>query len=136
VIALIGYKIVGKKVNDTVLFLVDNLFKDRTVKSAMSILGKKSGAARTEQAVVDDAAEQFLSGPQMGGIKFAMDAIGIDLESMVEKHGAAGTMSGLLQLAGLLGIDIQKLITDGASGGLAGIMGGSSPQTGNPYLKT
>lgn len=99
----------------------------------MSILGKKSGVARQEEAAVDDAAVQVLSGPRMGAVKLALDAIGVDLDAMIEKHGAPATVSGLLQLGSMIGLDVPKLLSDGVSGVLP--QGPSQHGGVNPYLK-
>lgn len=103
----------------------------------MSVLGKKSGEVRSQQAAVDDVAVSVLEGPQMQGIKMALGAIGVDIDDMIEKHGPTGTIAGLSQLAGFLGIDIGALL----SGGLDGLGKGLLPGVGqrsnvdNPYLK-
>lgn len=122
--------------NETIGFLIDNLFRDKTVKSAMSVLGKKSGEVRSLEAASNTAAEQILTGPKMAGIKMGLGALGIDLDDMIDKHGPVGALAGLTQLGSLIGIDVTKLISDGLEGLGSGLMGGggSGSSGENPHL--
>ncbi len=73
----------------------------------------KSGDNRATRAVANEAAEQFLSGPKMAGLKMVASQFGFDIDSMIEEHGAVNTLMGLQQIAGMLGIDIMQIAEQG-----------------------
>ena len=114
---------------DDVADLFGGILSEPTVKKAFSILGGKSGEARADKAVVDSLATDILNGPQFASLKMGADLIGVDVESYIEKHGAMGTIQGLSQIAGMLGIDINSIIGGGLQSGGAG-----SQVSSNPYL--
>ena len=113
---------------DDVADLFGGILSEPTVKKAFSILGGKSGEARSDKAVVDSLATDILNGPKFSALKMGADLIGVDVESYIEKHGAMGTIQGLSQIAGMLGIDINSII----GGGLQ--PGGQAQGSINPYL--
>ena len=113
---------------DDVADLFGGILSEPTVKKAFSILGGKSVEARSDKAIVDSLATDILDGPQFASLKMGADLIGVDVESYIEKHGAMGTIQGLSQIAGMLGIDINQII----GGGLQ--TGGSAPSSSNPFL--
>ena len=113
---------------DDVADLFGGILSEPTVKKAFSILGGKSGEARSDKAVVDSLATDILDGPQFASLKMGADLIGVDIDSYIEKHGAMGTIQGLSQIAGMLGIDINSII----GGGLQS--GGVTQSSSNPYL--
>lgn len=125
----------ARKVNETISYVVEGLFGNKTVKAAMSVLGTKSGEVRADKAAVDDAAQQVLDSPKLAALKVGLSAIGIDLDSMVEQHGPQGTISALLEIGSLIGITPETLLSGqlGNFGGQGQVM--SSPGT-NPHLKT
>jgi hypothetical protein len=114
---------------DEVADLFGGILSEPTVKKAFSILGGKSGEARADKAVVDSLATDILNGPQFASLKMGADLIGVDVESYIEKHGAMGTIQGLSQIAGMLGIDINSIIGGGLQAG-----GSSSSGSSNPFL--
>ena len=114
---------------DDVADLFGGILSEPTVKKAFSILGGKSGEARADKAVVDSLATDILNGPQFASLKMGADLIGVDVESYIEKHGAMGTIQGLSQIAGMLGVDINSIIGGGLQSGGAG-----SQVSSNPYL--
>lgn len=128
----IGSYFVTKRYLDNTVDGVADIFGDilekPTVKKAFSILGGKSAEGRADRAVVDDLATDMLNSPQLSTLKMGADLIGIDMEAYVEKHGALGTIQGLTQIAGLLGIDINQLLAGGLQGtGGTGAQGGANP---------
>ncbi len=86
------------------------------ISAGASVLGMKSGDNRATRAVANEAAQQFLSGPKMAGLKMIASQLGFDIESMVEEHGAVNTLMGLQQIAGMLGIDIMQIAEKGLGG--------------------
>ncbi len=83
------------------------------ISAGASVLGMKSGDNRATRAVANEAAEQFLSGPKMAGLKMVASQFGFDIDSMIEEHGAVNTLMGLQQIAGMLGIDIMQIAEQG-----------------------
>ena len=133
-LCLFLYWIVQRKFNESISTLgsvFGDIFEKPSVKRAMGILGKHSGESRAMDAVVEDAATQVLSSDKMQGIKLAARAIGIDLDGMIEDHGAVSTLQGLNQLAGMLGIDLTNISLSGLSQ-LGGNSGATQP---NPYFR-
>jgi len=112
--------------------LFGDIFEKPNVKRAMTILGKQSGAVRANQATVNDMATQIISGPKFAGLKLGAKALGVDIDSMIEEHGAMEVMAGAQQIAGMLGINITDLV----SGGLGNPLNMSNnPKISNPYLR-
>jgi hypothetical protein len=75
------------------------------------VAGARSGESRKRKAIVNDMAQGFLNSPKMTGLKLIGKQLGFDLDAMVEEHGAAETMQGLSQLAGMVGIDITQFVS-------------------------
>lgn len=106
----------------------EGIISSPMVKGAMTTLGKKGGEARAENILVDTMAVDLLDSPQFAGYRMAAEALGLDIEGYIEKHGAVKTLKSIQSLASIAGIDIMKLdlgslATPGGSGG-----------SGNPYL--
>lgn len=133
-ILFLGFRYFEKKLYNIVDSIAD-LFSEQMTKPvvsrAMGILGKASGEARSESAIVDKLATDVLSGPKFSALKMGASAIGIDIDDYIEEHGAVGTLQGLQSIAGALGIDINQII----SGGMGEATGQSQSSGGsNPYL--
>lgn len=117
---LIAYYLLKRQINETIGAVMEGftgMFLDPQVKRASTILGKESGRVRAEKATTEDIAQQVLSNPQIQGWKMiAKTALGIDLDEMIEEHGAVETLAGLKQIGETLGIDITQLLVQGAKG--------------------
>lgn len=125
IIALVGigsiaYLIVKREINVTIGAVIDEftgLFLDPQVKRSMTILGKESGKVRAEKATTDAIATQVLNNPNIQGWKMiAKSALGIDLDEMIEEHGAVETLAALKQIGETIGINIPDLIIQGTKG--------------------
>lgn len=116
---------------DAVGGTLQELFLDPTTKKAFSILGSQGGEARAEKAVVDSMAMDLIDSPQFSAIRMGAEALGLDIEGYIEKHGAIKTLTAAQQLAKVAGLDIMKM--DLSSLSLPG--GSGAPSSGsNPYL--
>lgn len=91
-----------------------------------SLAGQQSGFNRASKAVTEEAAQGILTGPQMAGINFIADKLGFNIESMIEEHGATQTLAGITQLLSMVGIDPQKILTEGIGSMAKGLLGQSS----------
>ncbi len=120
------------EIAQTVYDGVGEILTDPTVKKAFSILGGKGGEARADNMLVDEMATDMLDTPQFEAIKMGASAIGFDLESYIEKHGAVKTLKAANQLASSLGIDLMNLDIGAL---LGGITKGGAPTGDNPYLR-
>lgn len=115
-------------INDTINSVIDAFEENITspmAKRAMSILGTKSGEVRGQNAMVEKIAGDVLNGPKMAAIKIGASALGLDLDSYVEEHGALQTLQGMQSVAGMLGIDINTMLSGG--GQVQGSVGGKNP---------
>ncbi len=113
---------------DTIGESIGEIFTQPTVKKAFSIIGSQGGEARAENIAVDDMAKDMLDGPQFAAIRMGAEALGLDIESYIEKHGAIRTISAAQQLAKLAGIDIMNIDLGNLS-----VPGPSSG--GNPFFR-
>jgi len=121
-------------VDDRLQMAIDNigetigtLLTEPTVKKAFSIIGSQGGEARSKNLAVDEMARDMLDGPQFAAIRMAAEAMGLDIDGYIDKHGAMKTIQAAQQLAQFAGIDIMNLDI----GSLAA-PGGAS--VNNPYL--
>ncbi len=134
VILLIGFRFFEKRlygIVDSIAELFTEALTQPAVSRAMGVLGKKSGEARSNTAIVDKLASDVLSGPKMNALKMGASAIGIDIDDYIQEHGAVGTLQGLQTIAGALGIDVNQII----GGGLGELTSGATSTAGsNPYL--
>lgn len=110
--------------------ILTSIFEKPTVKGAMSVLGKKSGEVRHDQARSDKLAMQILSSPKISGIKMiAKQTLGIDIDEMIQEEGPSDTLSSIIELGRMMGIDVMSLISENLSGS-----GSSSSSQDSPYL--
>lgn len=116
---------------DAVGETLGEMFTQPTVKKAFSILGQQGGEARAENALVDEMANDMLDSPQFSAIRMGAEALGLDIEGYIEKHGAIKTLNAAQQLAKVAGIDLLKL--DLSQLGNLSMPGAGS--NGNPYLR-
>lgn len=107
-----------------------NIFEGGPVKMAMSVMGTKSGESKRAKKVVEDIATRAMSGPNIAGLKLLGKQIGIDIDELIEDHGPVETLTGLQQLAGVLGIDIMQFLKQGAKG----LNTTTESSSTNPYL--
>ena len=77
------------------------------------LAGEASGSRRASKAVTQDVAKSILGSPQLSGIKMIAGQLGIDIDQMVEDHGAIETMNGITQVLGMLGIDPTSFLSQG-----------------------
>lgn len=105
------------------------ILSEPTVKKAFSIIGSQGGEAKAANQVVDDMAKDMIDGPQFAAIKLGAEALGIDVGSYIEKHGAMNTLRAAQQLGQFAGIDIMNLNL----GSLA--LPGASGPSRNPYIR-
>lgn len=119
-IGFIGWIIIKREINSTIGAVIDSfteVFMDPQVKRSMSILGKESGRIRAEKVTTDAIATQVLNNPNIQGWKMiAKSALGIDLDEMIEEHGAVETLAALKQIGDTIGINIPDLIIQGTKG--------------------
>lgn len=113
-----------------VIAMIDELADTLFGKAKMSELGTKSGEKRHQKALMDQMASDVLDSPQLKGVKGIASAVGIDIESYINEHGAADTIATATSIANMLGIDIMKVMSEGLN-----TSGESSSGTSNPYLK-
>ena len=103
-------------IDDTINSVTDVILENVTspmAKRAMSILGKQSGEVRGQTAMVDRIAGDVLSGPKFAAIKMGASALGLDIDNYVEEHGAMQTLQAMQSVAGMLGIDINTMLSGG-----------------------
>ena len=117
---ILAYFLLRRQINETIVGIMElftGAVTDPKVTRAMTILGKEGAQVRAEKATTEDIAMKVLSNPNIQGWKMiAKSALGIDLDEMIEDHGAVETLAGLKQLGDTLGIDIASMITQGAKG--------------------
>lgn len=137
---VVSYLLFNYKLRTTLQEVIDilgtvfsDIFEKPTVKKAFGIIGSQGGEARADKAVVDKIAIDVLNSEKFAGLKMAASAIGLDIDSYIEEHGARATLQALQSLGGLLGIDITSLLQTGDLGSMLG-GGGSQPSGSNPYL--
>lgn len=116
---------------DSVGEALGELFIDPTVKKGFSLAGSLGGEAKAENAIVDSMATDMLDSPQFSAIRMGAEAIGLDIEGYIEKHGAIKTLSAAQQLAKVAGIDIMKIDLSNLGSLARPKVGGSD----NPYLR-
>jgi len=85
------------------------ILTDPTVKKAFSIIGSQGGETRSKNIAVDEMAKDMLEGPQFAAVRMGAEALGLDIESYIEKHGAMKTIQAAKQLADFAGIDLMNL---------------------------
>lgn len=86
------------------------------------VAGEASGHIRANKAIIEEGARGILASPNIAGVRMLARQVGFDLDSMIEEHGATETLLGLTQLLGMMGIDIQKVL----SGGLKSVLPGQN----------
>jgi len=141
-VAIVGNGIVGfalanrmiqrklQNVLDSLGGVFSEIFEKPAVSRAMTVLGKKGGEARAETAVVGKIASDVLNGPKFAGLKMAASALGLDIDSYIEEHGALATIQAMQSLGGMLGININDVL----SGGMNLAVGSEVNGGKNPYL--
>lgn len=118
-------------VMDSLGEVFEGIFTQPTVKKAFSIIGSQGGQAKAEAGLVDDIAKDVLNGPQFAAIKMgASSLLGIDVDGYIEEKGAMQTLGAMQQIAGMLGIDINQVV----SGQLGNIGGSLAAPGNNPYI--
>ena len=110
----------------------EGILSQPIVKGAMTNLGKMGGDARAENMIVDQMAVDMLDSPQFAAARMGAEALGLDIEGYIEKHGAIKTLKAAQQLASIAGIDLMKI--DLSNLGSLALPGGSSPSS-NPYFR-
>lgn len=86
--------------------MLENVFANPTVKKAYSILGGKSGESRRNKALENEIASGVFD-KTIGKYKVILGAIGIDLDSLMERYtpmellAALETFAPMLQSFGL-----------------------------------
>lgn len=116
---------------DTLGEVFEGIFEKPIVKKGMSIIGSQGGQAKAERGLVERIATDALNGPQFAAIKMgAKSVLGIDVDQYVEENGAMNTLAAVKQIAGALGIDVNKALLNGF--GDLSAPGSSSGY--NPYL--
>lgn len=122
IISSIGYGVwryyFKPMINETIEGFTDmflNIFEREPVKHAMSVLGKKSGQSRSQKAIVDEVAKGIIDSPKFTTMKMAAEALGIDIDSMIEKHGAMGTITAFREIGSMIGLDLNQFLTKGLS---------------------
>lgn len=80
------------------------------------VAGQAAGTMRATKAVRNEMAEQFLSGPALSGLRMIGSQIGLNIDEMIEEHGAEETLAGAMGILQILGINPQDLLTEGIAG--------------------
>jgi len=111
----------------------EGIMSQPLVKGAMTNLGKMGGEARAENLIVDQMATDMLDSPQFAAIRMGAEALGLDIEGYIEKHGAIKTLTAAQQLAKVAGIDLMKIDLANLGGVLS--QPGSSSSGTNPYFR-
>jgi len=111
----------------------EGILSQPIVKGAMTNLGKMGGDARAENMIVDQMAVDLLDSPQFAAARMGAEALGLDIEGYIEKHGAIKTITAAQQLGKLAGIDIMKIDLNNLAGSLALPRG--STNSNNPYFR-
>ncbi len=114
---------------DTIGEAFGEILSQPTVKKAFSIIGSQGGEARAENIAVDEMAKDMLDGPQFAAIRMGAEALGLDIESYIEKHGAIRTISAAQQLAKMAGIDLMNIDLGNLS------IPGPTGNGNNPYFR-
>ncbi|GAI26120.1 unnamed protein product, partial [marine sediment metagenome] len=100
------------------------------VKKAFGIIGSQGGQVTAERGLTNKIAMDVLNGPKFGGLKLAASAVGIDLDSYIQEHGAINTMNSISSLAGMIpGFDLGSILKGGGNPSV-----GFEANGGNPYL--
>lgn len=115
---------------DNIGDLFESILSTPTVKGAMSVLGKKSADASASRKIVDSLATDILSGPKLKALKMGAKQIGIDVDQYIEENGALETLSGIQEIAGYLGIDVNQIL----QGGVSELSSPGQPGGSSPYL--
>ena len=109
----------------------EGIMSQPIVKGAMTNLGKMGGDAKAENQLIDQMAVDLLDSDQFAAIKMGAEALGLDVEGYIEKHGAIKTLKAAKQIGALAGIDIMKFDLSSLS-----VPGGGSPGVGNhPFFR-
>jgi len=111
----------------------EGILAQPAVKGAMTNLGKMGGEARAENLIVDQMAVDMLDSPQFAAARMGAEALGLDIEGYIEKHGAIKTLKAAQQLASIAGIDLMKIDLNNIAGSLA--LPGGSTSSDNPYFR-
>jgi len=113
---------------DSIGEIFSQILEKPSVSKAMGILGKASGDARSQRAIIDDLAQDILAGPKFNALKMGASMIGINIDEYIQEHGALATLESLQTIGKTLGIDVNDIM----AGGITEI---PSMETGrNPYL--
>jgi hypothetical protein len=92
----------------------EGILTQPTVKKAFGIIGSQGGQATAEIGLTNKIAMDVLNGPKFGGLKIAASALGIDIDSYIEEHGAVNTINSITSLAGMIpGFDLGSLLQGG-----------------------
>lgn len=110
----------------------EGILTQPVVKGAMTTLGKMGGDAKAESQLIDTMAVDLLDSPQFSAIRMGAEALGLDIEGYIEKHGAIKTLKAAQQLGFVAGIDIMKLDLESLSLPGAGQASTSGP---HPYRR-
>jgi len=129
--SIILFKVLLPRAVNPILDDLTEVLATGPVKSAMSILGKQSGEKRSNKAMVEGMAGDVLNSERLQGLKMALSFIGIDLDEYIGQYGPMQTLTGLQQLAGLVGLDVNQIL----SGQALNITTPSGSNTDNPYLR-
>lgn len=115
---------------DSVGEALQELFIDPTVKKGFSLAGTLGGEAKAESGIIDQMAMDMLDSPQFAAARLGAEALGLDIEGYIEKHGALKTIKAAQQLASMAGIDLMKLDLSNLS-----LPGGNQSSGTNPYFR-
>lgn len=103
-----------------------------TIKKAFALIGSQGGEAKAQNGLVDEIATDILESPALSAARMGAEALGLDVEGYIEKHGALKTISAIQQFAKIAGIDLMKF--DLSSLSLPGKHGGGALGD-NPYFR-
>jgi len=96
------------------------------------VAGTNSGFNRGSGAVSQEVAGKILNSPNLAGLKMIASQAGFDIDDMVEERGALQTLAGLQQVLGMLGVDVNQIMSEGL-GSVVGnsLFGGGSGSSGS-----
>lgn len=116
----------AEQIPEAIGLVIQDVMTGPMAKRAMSILGKKSGEVRGENAAVEDIATDALNSGDFAGIKMMAETMGFDVDAYIEKHGAVNTIKAVNQLGSVFGFDIKELMQNNLSGSLSRPSGGGA----------
>lgn len=97
------------------------------------VAGENSGLIRGNRAATEEVASKILNSPNLAGLKMIASQAGFDIDEMIEEKGALNTLSGLQQVLGMLGVDVNQILTQGLGSVVGNVFGGQGNTQGRVF---